>query len=100
LIGSTKILLGLYFFIYVFNSSNDRPSLAPICTINEYVNSCDWRGIMVEPDFYYFEQLRNKYQHNKNVICLNLGIGDGRIYGCGILLPHKSIDAVSNFKED
>jgi hypothetical protein len=22
------------------------------------------------------------------------------LYGCGIFLPHKSIDAVSNFKED
>ena len=28
------------------------------------------------------------------------GIGDGRIFGCGIFLPHKSIDAVSGFKED
>ena len=47
--------------------------------INKYVNSCGWSGIMVEPDFYYFQQLRNKYQHNKNVMCLNLGIGDGTI---------------------
>ena len=29
--------------------------------INKYVNSCGWSGIMVEPDFYYFQQLRNKY---------------------------------------
>jgi len=28
------------------------------------------------------------------------GVGDQRLYGCGIFLPHKSIDAVSNFKED
>ena len=47
--------------------------------INKYVSSHNWRGIMVEPDFYYFEKLRNKYKDNKNVICLNLGIGDGTI---------------------
>lgn len=34
------------------------------------------------------------------ILLQDLGIGDGRIYGCGILLPHKSIDAVPNFKED
>jgi CRISPR-associated protein Cas6 len=28
------------------------------------------------------------------------GVGGQRLYGCGIFLPHKSIDAVSNFKED
>ncbi len=28
------------------------------------------------------------------------GVGQYRLYGCGIFLPHKSIDAVSNFKED
>lgn len=28
------------------------------------------------------------------------GVGLHRLYGCGIFLPHKSIDAVSNFKED
>ncbi len=28
------------------------------------------------------------------------GLGDGRIFGCGIFLPHKSVDAVSGFKED
>jgi CRISPR-associated protein Cas6 len=35
-----------------------------------------------------------------SILLQDLGIGSGRIYGCGILLPHKSIDAVSNFKED
>jgi len=35
-----------------------------------------------------------------SILLQDLGIGNGRIYGCGILLPHKSIDAVSNFKED
>ena len=30
----------------------------------------------------------------------DIGVGEGRIFGCGIFLPHKSIDAVSNFKED
>ena len=30
----------------------------------------------------------------------DLGVGIGRIFGCGIFLPHKSIDAVANFKED
>jgi hypothetical protein len=28
------------------------------------------------------------------------GVGEHRLFGCGIFLPHKSIDAVSNFKED
>ena len=28
------------------------------------------------------------------------GLGTQRLFGCGIFLPHKSIDAVSNFKED
>lgn len=28
------------------------------------------------------------------------GVGKHRLFGCGIFLPHKSIDAVSNFKED
>ena len=28
------------------------------------------------------------------------GVGDRRLYGCGIFLPHKSIDAVNNFKEE
>jgi len=27
-------------------------------------------------------------------------VGDKKLYGCGIFLPHKSIDAVNNFKED
>ncbi|MBT4462404.1 MAG: type I-MYXAN CRISPR-associated protein Cas6/Cmx6 [Gammaproteobacteria bacterium] len=35
-----------------------------------------------------------------SILLQDLGIGGGRIYGCGILLPHKSIDAVPNFKED
>ena len=30
----------------------------------------------------------------------DIGIGRGRIFGCGIFLPHKSIDAVDNFKEE
>ncbi len=30
----------------------------------------------------------------------DIGVGEGRIFGCGIFLPHKSIDAVANFKED
>ena len=30
----------------------------------------------------------------------NIGVGTGRLYGCGIFLPHKSLDAVANFKED
>ena len=28
------------------------------------------------------------------------GVGREKLYGCGIFLPHKSIDAVNNFKED
>ena len=28
------------------------------------------------------------------------GVGERRLYGCGIFLPHKSIDAVNNFKEE
>ncbi len=28
------------------------------------------------------------------------GVGKQRLYGCGIFLPHKSIDAVGTFKED
>ena len=28
------------------------------------------------------------------------GVGRKKLYGCGIFLPHKSIDAVNNFKED
>ena len=28
------------------------------------------------------------------------GVGGEKLYGCGIFLPHKSIDAVNNFKED
>ena len=35
-----------------------------------------------------------------SILLQDIGIGGGRIYGCGILLPHKSIDAVANFKED
>ena len=34
------------------------------------------------------------------VILQEEGVGKHRLYGCGIFLPHKSIDAVSNFKED
>ena len=30
----------------------------------------------------------------------DIGVGTGRLYGCGIFLPHKSLDAVANFKED
>jgi len=30
----------------------------------------------------------------------DIGAGEGRVFGCGIFLPHKSIDAVANFKED
>ena len=37
---------------------------------------------------------------DQSILLQDLGIGGGRIYGCGILLPHKSIDAVANFKED
>ena len=35
-----------------------------------------------------------------SVLLQDAGLGDGRIYGCGIFLPHKSVDAVSGFKED
>ena len=34
------------------------------------------------------------------VILQEEGVGKHRLFGCGIFLPHKSIDAVSNFKED
>ena len=34
------------------------------------------------------------------VILQEEGVGKHRLYGCGIFLPHKSIYAVSNFKED
>jgi CRISPR-associated protein Cas6 len=34
------------------------------------------------------------------VILQEEGVGEHRLFGCGIFLPHKSIDAVSNFKED
>tara|TARA_E500000331_G_C17235949_1_gene704808 strand:- start:1148 stop:1822 length:675 start_codon:yes stop_codon:yes gene_type:complete len=35
-----------------------------------------------------------------SILLQDLGVGDGRLFGCGIFLPHKSIDAVANFKED
>ena len=35
-----------------------------------------------------------------SVLLQDTGVGSGRIFGCGIFLPHKSIDAVSGFKED
>ena len=35
-----------------------------------------------------------------SILLQDLGVGAGRIFGCGIFLPHKSIDAVANFKED
>ena len=35
-----------------------------------------------------------------SILLQDIGIGDGRIFGCGIFLPHISIDAVSGFKED
>ena len=35
-----------------------------------------------------------------SILLQDVGIGQGRIYGCGIFLPHKSIDAVSGFKEE
>tara|TARA_B100001559_G_C16379524_1_gene565916 strand:- start:82 stop:756 length:675 start_codon:yes stop_codon:yes gene_type:complete len=35
-----------------------------------------------------------------SVLLQDTGVGTGRIFGCGIFLPHKSIDAVSGFKED
>ena len=35
-----------------------------------------------------------------SILLQDLGVGKGRIFGCGIFLPHKSIDAVANFKED
>ena len=35
-----------------------------------------------------------------SILLQDLGVGEGRVFGCGIFLPHKSIDAVSNFKED
>jgi CRISPR-associated protein Cas6 len=34
------------------------------------------------------------------IILQEEGVGEHRLFGCGIFLPHKSIDAVSNFKED
>ena len=34
------------------------------------------------------------------VILQEEGVGKHRLFGCGIFLPHKSIDAVSNFKDD
>ena len=30
----------------------------------------------------------------------DVGIGRGRVFGCGIFLPYKSIDAVDNFKDE
>ena len=35
-----------------------------------------------------------------SVLLQDTGVGSGRIFGCDIFLPHKSIDAVSGFKED
>ena len=35
-----------------------------------------------------------------SILLQDIGIGDGRIFGCGIFQPHKTIDAVSGFKED
>ena len=35
-----------------------------------------------------------------SILLQDLGVGDGRLFGCGIFLPHKSIDAVANFKEE
>ena len=35
-----------------------------------------------------------------SILLQDIGIGDGRIFGCGSFLPLKSIDAVSGFKED
>jgi hypothetical protein len=34
------------------------------------------------------------------ILMQDKGIGQGRVFGCGIFLPHKSIDAVANFKEE
>jgi len=34
------------------------------------------------------------------ILIQDKGVGEGRIFGCGIFLPHKSIDAVANFKEE
>ncbi|MEC7832863.1 MAG: type I-MYXAN CRISPR-associated protein Cas6/Cmx6 [Pseudomonadota bacterium] len=36
----------------------------------------------------------------QSLIMQEMGLGDGRIFGCGLFVPHKSIDAVSNFKEE
>ena len=34
------------------------------------------------------------------ILMQDKGVGEGRIFGCGIFLPHKSIGAVANFKEE
>ena len=36
----------------------------------------------------------------QSLIMQDIGLGEGRIFGCGLFVPHKSIDAVSNFKEE
>ena len=35
-----------------------------------------------------------------SLVLQDKGIGKGRIFGCGLFLPHKSTDAVENFKEE
>ncbi len=36
----------------------------------------------------------------ESLLVQDIGLGEDRIFGCGLFLPHKSIDAISNFKEE
>jgi len=36
----------------------------------------------------------------QSILIQDKGLGEGRIFGCGLFVPHKSIDAVANFKDD
>ena len=47
-----------------------------------------------------YERKVEQIKKEDSIKLQDIGVGAGRLYGCGIFLPHKSIDAVANFKED
>ena len=42
--------------------------------IRKYVSACNWRGIAVEPDPNYFQQLCKTHEHSPNIRLLNFAV--------------------------
>jgi len=72
-----------------FNVNIKKALCGRSMTINFDKNTVYTRSLMIA-DLSKEESLRLQEE----------GVGEKKLYGCGIFLPHKSIDAVNNFKED